>query len=170
MSNKVCKCCGTEKPLEAFSVNRAAKDGLQRHCRECDKKRQRAEYQAKIEEKRAYGRQYNRSKKDNHEWRLNQLLQASRERARAKDREHDICLEDLIEAYPEDGKCPVYGFPLEWGTNNQRESSPSIDRIDSTRGYTKDNIQIISWKANRIKGYASIEDLEILLAYLKRGG
>ena len=28
---------------------------------------------------------------------------------------------------------------------------------------------IISWKANRIKGYASVEDLELLLAYLKQG-
>jgi len=41
--------------------------------------------------------------------------------------------------------------------------------IDSDRGYTKDNIQIISWKANRLKAYATVEDLEILVAFLKQG-
>jgi hypothetical protein len=68
-----------------------------------------------------------------------------------------------------DNKCPIFGFNLEWNGNGFRETSPSIDRIDSSRGYTKDNIQIISWKANRIKGYATVEDLEIVLAYLKQG-
>jgi hypothetical protein len=29
---------------------------------------------------------------------------------------------------------------------------PSIDRIDAYKGYTKENIQILSWKENRIKG------------------
>jgi hypothetical protein len=71
--------------------------------------------------------------------------------------------------FPKDGCCPIFGFKLEWNGTGFRETSPSIDRIDSTKGYTKDNVQIISWKANRIKGYASVEELEILLAYLKQG-
>jgi len=36
---------------------------------------------------------------------------------------------------------------------------PSIDRIDSTKPHTLDNIQIISWGANRIKNNASLEEL-----------
>ena len=58
---------------------------------------------------------------------------------------------------------------LEFNSAGFRENSPSIDRIDSTKGYTPDNIQIISWKANRIKGYASVQELEMLLAYLTQG-
>jgi hypothetical protein len=50
-----------------------------------------------------------------------------------------------------------------------RENSPSIDRIDSIEGYTVDNIQIISWKANRIKAYATVEELEIVIAFMKQG-
>jgi hypothetical protein len=58
---------------------------------------------------------------------------------------------------------------LEFNNAGFRENSPSIDRIDSTKGYTPDNIQIISWKANRIKGYATLQELEMLLAYLTQG-
>jgi hypothetical protein len=58
---------------------------------------------------------------------------------------------------------------LEFNTAGFRETSPSIDRIDSTKGYTPDNIQIISWKANRVKGYATLQELEMLVAYLQNG-
>ena len=63
----------------------------------------------------------------------------------------------------------VFGFDLEFNSAGFRETSPSIDRIDSTKGYTRNNVQIISWKANRLKAYATVEDLEILVAYLKQG-
>jgi hypothetical protein len=32
-----------------------------------------------------------------------------------------------------------------------KELSPSIDRIDNDKGYTLDNMQWITWKANRLK-------------------
>ena len=97
------------------------------------------------------------------------LLNASKQRAKLKSREHSITLEDIKDLYPVDGKCPVFGFNLEFNDAGFRETSPSIDRIDSDKGYTKDNIQIISWKANRLKAYATVEDLEILVAFLKQG-
>lgn len=33
----------------------------------------------------------------------------------------------------------------------------------------KDNIQIISWKANRVKSSTTVAELEALLAYMKQG-
>ena len=97
------------------------------------------------------------------------LINASKQRAKNKDREHNISVEDIKKIFPEDGCCPIFGMKLEFNSAGFRENSPSIDRIDSTKGYTPDNIQIISWKANRIKGYASIQEIEMLLAYLTQG-
>lgn len=62
-------------------------------------------------------------------------------------------------------KCPVLGIDMEFGGNNS--NSPSVDRIDSKKGYTKDNIWIISTKANRMKNNATIEELEMLVNALK---
>lgn len=62
-----------------------------------------------------------------------------------------------------------FGITLQFNSVGFRDNSPSIDRIDSTKGYTRDNIQIISWKANSIKRNASLEELILLVNYLNQG-
>ena len=55
--------------------------------------------------------------------------------------------------------CPILEVPLEFGTKGNYEYSPSIDRIDNSKGYIKGNIQIISKKANSMKNSASLDEL-----------
>ena len=166
---KYCKVCKSFLPLFSFTKNSASKDGLQFACSTCDNLRQQKRRVEKKKEIQEYGKQYRIKHTDDMDFRLQGLLNASRARAKEKNREHTLTKQDLFDLFPKDGRCPIFGFNLEWNGKGFRETSPSIDRIDSTKGYTKDNVQIISWKANRIKGYASIEELEILLAYLKQG-
>lgn len=166
---KYCKKCESFLPLFSFTKNSAAKDGLQFVCRSCDNLRQQKRRVEKRLEIQEYGKQYRIKHTGDMDFRLQGLLNASRARAKEKNREHTLTKQDLFNLFPKDGCCPIFGFKLEWNGAGFRETSPSIDRIDSTKGYTKDNVQIISWKANRIKGYASVEELEVLLAYLKQG-
>lgn len=166
---KHCYRCSTDLPLSAFTKNKQAADGLQSKCRECDKK-----YQAKrrIDNKEyllKYGRNYQKNRRTNFDYRLQMLLNASKQRATAKGREHTITLKDLQDKYPKDGKCPIFGIELKFNTTGFNDTSPSIDRIDATKGYTKDNIQIISWKANSIKRNATLEELILLVNYLNQG-
>jgi hypothetical protein len=166
---KVCNSCKEEKFSSEFTKNKAAPDGLQYKCRDCD-----LAYQAKrrIEnplQHLDYQRTYQKNKRKDYNYRLQMLINASKQRAKNKNREHNITVEDIKAIYPVDGCCPIFGMKLEFNNAGFRENSPSIDRIDSTKGYTPDNIQIISWKANRIKGYASTQELEMLLAYLNQG-
>lgn len=84
-----------------------------------------------------------------------------KKRAKLKGFEFDLTLDD-IPPIPE--YCPVLGIKIKANdTNKPLDSSPSIDRIDSTKGYVKGNIRIISNRANRIKADATIEELRKVL-------
>ena len=64
--------------------------------------------------------------------------------------------------------CPALGIPLDYvnGSNQHRENSPSIDRIDSTVGYVIGNVQILSFRANRIKSDSTPEELMKLAQFM----
>lgn len=91
-----------------------------------------------------------------------ELLYRSSKRAKKHKIEFNLLEEDII--IP--SVCPVLGIPLQLNEHN-RDFSPSLDRKDNTKGYTKDNITIISNRANRIKSDASVEEIEKILQYMK---
>lgn len=47
------------------------------------------------------------------------------------------------------------------------DGSPSLDRVDNTRGYVPGNVLVISWKANQIKSNATLAELESIVAWLR---
>ena len=58
-------------------------------------------------------------------------------------------------------QCPILGIPLHWYRNAARDDSYSFDRIDSAQGYSFDNIQVLSLKANRAKNNLSEAELKL---------
>lgn len=166
---KKCRTCEVLLPLDKFCKSSATPSGKQGECKTCNTITRRKYREADEEHAKEYRKSYRNLNKENLRYRLQALLNTSKARAKEKQREHTIKLQDLLDVFPLDGKCPIFGFDLCWNSKGFRETSPSIDRIDSDKGYTPDNIQIISWKANRIKGYATVEDLEVVLSYLKQG-
>ena len=80
---------------------------------------------------------------------------------RALDRnKHEVSIDvyDVYKVWPEDNRCPVMGTLFESG-GESRKNSPSLDRIDASRGYEPDNIQIISDLANKMKQNATEDEL-----------
>jgi hypothetical protein len=167
--SKFCSSCKQDKSIFEFTKNNASRDGLQYKCRSCDLEYQKSRRIKNKDQMLDYSRTYQKNKRKVFEYRLQMLLNASRQRSKKKLRENTLTLEDIKNIYPEDGLCPIFGTKLVFGDAGFREDSPSIDRIDSTKGYTKDNVQIISWKANRIKMNSSVQELELILAYMKQG-
>lgn len=55
--------------------------------------------------------------------------------------------------------CPILGIPLHFHRNMVEDDSISFDRIDSTQGYSIDNLVVVSYRANRLKSDASIDEL-----------
>lgn len=110
----------------------------------------------------------NRAKNHNNDV-VKRLLLSSKQRAAKKRLEHTLVYEDII--IPK--VCPVLGIELVLtlkateGHKVTHPYAPSIDRFDNSKGYTKDNIRIISHRANAIKGDATVEELEAVLQYCR---
>lgn len=86
----------------------------------------------------------------------NKLLKSSKQNAKARGLEHTISKEDI--KVPK--ICPYLKIELTTEVQQKNTASTvSLDRIDNTKGYTPDNIQVISRLANLMKSYATEEQL-----------
>lgn len=172
MSNsftKYCVACKEDVNISLFAINKATKDGLQNRCKSCDNFRQAIRRIEKRTELNFKNKKYQEQRRKDPNYRIQMLLNSAKQRASKKNREFTITIDDLKNIWPLDNKCPVFGFNLEWNDSGFRDTSPSIDRKDSSKGYTLENIQIISWKANRIKADSSLEDLRAVLTFMEYG-
>ena len=85
------------------------------------------------------------------------LLSGAKTRARKNSLPFDLVLDDIkIPAY-----CPILGIPLEIGRKKASPGSPTLDRIRNELGYTKDNVWVISYKANTMKSSACLKELRL---------
>jgi hypothetical protein len=74
------------------------------------------------------------------------LLKDAKQHSKQKNREFSITLDDLLEKLVvQDNKCALSSIEF------SKENKPSLDRIDSSKGYTKDNIQLVLKEVNIMK-------------------
>jgi hypothetical protein len=110
------------------------------------------------EERRAHSLKYRNSIKGMQ----NAMFHAAKRRAKARNIPFDISREDIN--IPE--ICPFLGTPLEHNNSSRSApapTSPSLDRIVPSLGYTKGNVRVLSLRANLIKQDATLEELELLV-------
>ena len=123
-----------------------------------ESKRRAKEWQMRDPEKHKLRQKKYRDSHKNKLW-----IGAAKQRAKEKGTEFSITESDLT--IPE--FCPILGIPLIRVGTIATDNSPSIDRIDSTKGYIKGNVQVISKKANTLKNSSSLSELIILGEWAK---
>lgn len=98
------------------------------------------------------GREYYRRKLKN------RILNAAKARARKFGYEFNITEEDVI--IPK--YCPLLGVEMfvAEGRQGSKKNSFSLDRIDSTKGYIKGNVWVISMLANSMKSDGTFDDFQ----------
>lgn len=112
---------------------------------------------------RSLNPELNRTRNKSYVKPLKELIRKAKRRAIERNLEFDICEGDLT--IP--SHCPVLGIPLKKSEGFSSDGSPSLDRIYPNKGYTKDNVRIISWKANRMKSDMDIEICRLILRDLE---
>lgn len=122
-----------------------------------------AKYRAKPgirEREKAYGVTYGRELYATVKGRAYNLFKSARYSAKQRGLAFDLDL-PFITAQLERGYCPVLGLPFDLKSSGKGKHfsplSPSLDRTDSSKGYTKDNVQVVSFWWNAAKNQWSVE-------------
>ena len=168
METKICKKCGIEKPVEEFHKKL---DGSSAWCKECSQERDRKWYAENKESVRArqkasypkYAKkqmkQMKQHLKDNPE---KGLLRLAKQRCKKSGVICTITEKDIV--IPE--FCPILGLKLEFGEMDNRNNSPSLDRITPELGYVPGNVAVISYRANRIKNEGLAEEHRLIADWM----
>jgi hypothetical protein len=171
---KKCSKCGLEKNYSEFFKDNHLKSGYRTDCKECHlivQKLYKDNNHDKIEQKRKEHQSVPEVRKRINQravsWNKNNvektLLSGAKKRAKNKKMEFNIDIDDVI--IPK--ICPILGIELKRSDNKLSYNSPTIDRIDSSIGYIKNNIQVISHRANTLKSNASFEEIEKIYKWFK---
>jgi hypothetical protein len=91
------------------------------------------------------------------------LLYAAKGRASRKGLDFNLDVSDI--EIPD--ICPILGIPIIVGQSKISGNSPSLDRVDSSKGYVKGNVAVISHKANSHKSDLTLEQVKNLVRYME---
>ena len=148
---KQCSKCSETKDLSQFHKNITRKDGIQSFCSQC---------------MNIYGAEHRKTPRGRA-----QLLIADARKADARKQKFEINISaDWIEEKLKKGTCELTGLPFDFSPSKNtylNKYAPSLDRIDSGRGYTKDNVRVVLCAVNIALGqYTDEEMLPILKAMI----
>jgi hypothetical protein len=152
---KLCSGCGILKDIsDYYKSQRGTK------CKECVLNRT---------------RNYKREKRKDNEYKKSESIKQKERRvklwlnylvhdSKRRNIEHTITKEEIEEIYNnQNGLCYWFGVPLTPSSKHKYPLQPSLDRLDSNRGYTKDNVVICCYTANIGRNE---NDLETWLEFL----
>lgn len=101
-------------------------------------------------------------------WRANNYERALWLGARKRARDGGIPFDLSPETVKVPATCPLLGIPLTPGTKRHKDCSPTVDRIVPELGYVEGNVWVISYRANRIKNDATVEEFLAIADGLRR--
>jgi len=150
METKQCNKCLELKNLSEFyrtTSNQRSLDGLRKQCKQCH-----SSFSHNQPNRKEVANNYYKRKKEEDPAVFMWKQAKHRAKYDYKDMEFTIMVEHIL--IPE--RCPYMGVPFQ---PLDKKYGYSLDRIDSDKGYTPDNIQVISRIANIMKNNATEQEL-----------
>jgi hypothetical protein len=163
MENKVCTKCKEDKPLTEY-YKRSDSKGFRSHCKKCC-----GDYQdiicsvcGKEHSHYSVGRKSLVCVDCYPKYRQAYLLiELAKYRAKQRQIKFNLTLDWVLERLT---SCPKTGIPFTFGDNGgnyktRAATTPSIDKIDPTKGYTPENCQVVCWWYNVSKQQFNDEEV-----------
>jgi hypothetical protein len=104
---------------------------------------------------------------------IGQILTNAKRRAKKSGLPFNLTREYLINIWPSDGKCPVFGVDLVYLANDgkkrtRQKATASLDKFYPEMGYVEGNVAWISIRANEIKTNASTKQVRSVANWMRR--
>lgn len=166
---KVCSKCGNVK-IQYIRKNR---NSVEYRCVQCCSEYGKKYRKDNIEHMRAKDKKYRleniwkikeKMRKRRLEKREMMLFRGAKNRATSNGLDFNITIDDIV--IPD--VCPILGIPLIVAENSSNDNSPTLDRLDSTKGYVKENICVISYRANRMKSNGTLGEITLICDYMRK--
>lgn len=154
---KKCTHCLETKPLSEFwtrtwkTKTGEKRSSLRPDCRKCASRSHQNNYTAKLQQ--------------GDPWKFaGELLNRMRDRTKkyGYSESVDFTKEEVVDIITH-GKCAITGYPFRLGTTGSNKCknpfNPSPDRIDNTKGYSKDNVQWVVFIYNTMRN--SFDDVDV---------
>jgi hypothetical protein len=171
--------CGLVLPLDNFWLNKGGRGGREARCKQCLSEDKAARKAADPEGHKAYHLAYNQAWRPTHRdqvresdrrWKYSNyaavLLSHAKRRAKKHGLQFSITLKDIV--IPE--LCPYLQLRLKLDEGPLSDNSPSLERIIPFLGYVPGNVEVISYRANRIKSNGTVEEHEKIAARMRTLG
>lgn len=152
---KRCFKCKNRKPIEEFSKNRSTFDGYQKVCKECF-----ANYDSV---KNVYKKKSSILKSDLKIYLRNKtsMLKKKCERLNVPFDLDKTFIYSLYEK--QNGKCYFTGIEIKHNSGCHQFDSISVERLEPSHGYTKDNVVLSSFAINSFKGMMNEKEFKVYL-------
>lgn len=174
---RYCKDCGSLKPYSQYYLRSNGRP-LGRVCRDCTLEKNRtSSMNEEVREKRLIRQKLyseNNAEKvkassykhyNSLHGRAASMLKTSKRKSSKFDNSvHDLTLEFIMQKLAR-GVCEVTGLSFDFDRHEYYKCnpfSPSIDRIDSTIGYKQDNVRIVIWQYNLMKGEMTDDEVYLI--------
>lgn len=126
-----CRKCMEVRPLNQFNKNNRCKDCV------------RLDDQERLKDPRSVLLMLLKSA------RLNTKNRQARSTAKNRDFTFDLTFDELVEMFrSQKGLCAYSGLPLRFGNSKDTDWRISLERLDTKKGYTKDNVCLIAYEFN----------------------
>ena len=157
---KQCKMCGKTKLSTEFHKTKRNKDGLNPNCKECRKEKRGQDlfkrfWLGKQRDARAKNIDFTIKPEDI------PGVEIRRFKMSFRTGRGGMMTKDTWETIAVPEQCPVLGTSLDWSIKKRcgaTTGSPSLDRIDSDKGYIPGNVMIVGLKYNMMKSNSTKEE------------
>jgi hypothetical protein len=171
MKYKICSKCSAEKPITEFNLKDTANGKFRRDCKICQRSQKRKQYNATREDPISVAKRIIKKCKHREKERLAKFIKRKKKLdhlpgVTLTKRQFNLDVKWLMQQRDkQENKCYYIGKDMIWSTgliDKGKRINPlavTIDRIDSNRGYVKNNCVLCCWWANCAKSVGTYEEM-----------